>query len=123
MTSVIDNVTCFPTCFVCKDEQQLGFFERIMVKQCGANVIHKESGWLVFTIRGASIHAVCQGVFIEMQLSHRWDMVYIQDEIKDYSKIYDLAETTISGPRFGSIICGWNGPAFFKIDDEWGLIK
>lgn len=105
------------------DEQSLKLFEHIMVKQCGANVIYKESGRLVFTIRGASIHAVCQGVFIEMQLSHRWDMVYIQDEIYDYSKIYDLAESTISGPRFGSIICGGNEAAFFKIDDGWRLIK
>ncbi len=123
MISIIDNVTFFPTCFVCKDEQALALFEHVIVKQCGAVVIHKESGWLVFTIRGASIHAVCQDIFIEMQLSHRWGMVYIQDEIDDYSKIYDLAEATISGPQFGDIICGWNGPAFFKIDDGWRVIR
>lgn len=123
MTSIIDNVTSFPTCFVCKDEQALALFECVIVKQCGANVMRKERGLIIFTIRGASIYAVCQDIFIEMGLSHRWDMVYIQDEIYDYSKIYDLAESTISGPRFGSIICGGNGAAFFKIDDGWRLIK
>ena len=117
------GVICFPICFVLKDKQELNKFKHIMVTQCDAEIMCTESGHVQFAFKDVCIHAVCQDIFIEMQISHRWGMVYIQDEIDDYSKIYDLAEATISGPQFGDIICGWNGPAFFKIDDGWRVIR